>query len=277
MHLGSLYTALASYLEARAHQGRWLLRIDDIDTPRNVPGAAEQIVRDLEIYGLCWDGPIYYQSENLSRYIDIIEQLHARQWLYRCSCSRKLLASLNSDSVIYPGLCRKKPPGDDKPAALRLKAPDISIDFRDRLQGMIQQNLARELGDFIVRRKDNIIAYQLAVVIDDKQQGINDIVRGFDLLDSTPRQIYIQQLLGYDRPSYMHVPLIVDEHGYKLSKQTHAQAVDTANPVQTLFRLLTLLRQNPPADLLQANVGEILEWAIARWDPSRLQKVRAIH
>ncbi len=277
MHLGSLYTALASYLDARSQHGYWLLRIDDIDTPRNIRGASERIIRDLEKFGLHWDERVYYQSENLARYFDIITQLSEQQLLYRCTCSRKSLAALNPHNPVYPGICRHTCPDPAKPAALRLKTEDIEINFADRLQGLIRQNLSRELGDFVVQRKDNIVAYQLAVVIDDYQQGITDIVRGFDLLDSTPRQIFIQQLLGYSRPRYMHVPLIVDEQGVKLSKQTHAEAVDTEKPEKTLYRLLRLLRQDPPKILLKAQVEEILEWAVARWNPQHLKKIRAIH
>ncbi|WP_349432754.1 tRNA glutamyl-Q(34) synthetase GluQRS [Methylomarinum sp. Ch1-1] len=278
LHLGSLYTALASYLDARSHRGLWLLRIDDLDTPRNVPGAAEQIINELQIFGLHWDGPIDYQSEKLADYHHAIDRLLEEQRLYRCSCSRKSLAeATHNQHPIYPGFCRVTPPDANQPAALRIKTDDLMLFFQDRLQGFIQQNLSRELGDFIVQRKDRIVAYQLAVVIDDHQQNITDVVRGYDLLDSTPRQIFIQRLLGYQRLSYMHVPIIVDEQGHKLSKQTHAQAVDTQRPAHTLFLLLKLLKQKPPASLGKANVTEILDWAIAHWQPENLKKVRAIH
>ncbi len=277
MHLGSLYTALASYLDARNRRGRWLLRIDDIDTPRNVNGAAKQIIHDLEIFGLHWDERVYYQSEHLPDYLDVISRLTDSARLYRCTCSRKSLAQLDQEISIYPGICLRRPPDPDRPAAFRLKTEDVEIGFADRLQGTISQNLYREIGDFVVQRKDRIVAYQLAVVIDDYRQQVTDVVRGFDLLDSTPRQIFIHQLLGYRQPNYMHVPLIVDDDGYKLSKQTHAKAVDTEKPAATLFRLLSLLKQNPPDSLRKATVADILEWAVVHWEPRQLKKVRAIH
>ncbi len=255
-----------------------MLRIDDIDTPRNVKGAAQQIADDLEIFGLHWDGDIYFQSDNLHCYRAVIRQLLDERRLYPCTCSRKFLEqATQSGSSVYPGFCRTKTIQPEKPSALRLIADDLIISFTDRLQGPVQQAIARELGDFIVQRKDRIVAYQLAVVIDDYLQNITHVVRGFDLLDSTPRQIFIQRLLGYRQPDYMHVPIIVDRSGLKLSKQTEAPAVDTSRPGTTLFYLLELLRQNPPDTLRKAQITDILTWAIAHWEPENLKKVRAIH
>lgn len=179
-------------------------------------------------------------------------------------------------ATVYPGFCRLTPPSSDQPAALRLKTNHFRIVFQDRLQGTIEQNVEREAGDFIVQRKDRIIAYQLAVVIDDHDQHVTDVVRGADLLDSTPRQICIQQIFAFSRPKYMHMPVMVDRQGVKLSKQTHAPAVDTQNPPAVLFRLLTLLNQHPPDILRKAKVGDILDWAIAHWDPQALHTIRAI-
>lgn len=274
LHLGSLYTALASFLDARKHNGQWLLRIDDIDTPRNVDGSAESIAHDLEIFGLHWDQQIFYQNQSLQPYHSGIDKLVNEQHLYSCICSRKSLLQYPHS---YPGFCRNKVIDQNESHALRIKTRDSILTFQDQLHGNISQNLAENPGDFIVKRKDRIIAYQLAVVIDDFQQNITHVVRGYDLLDSTPRQIYIQKLLGFSNPEYMHVPIIVDHHGDKLSKQTHAEAVNTEKPVETLFLLLTLLKQNPPDILRKATVAEILDWAIAHWNPQKLKKIRAIH
>lgn len=270
MHLGSLYTALASFLDARSRQGRWLLRIDDIDTPRNVEGAGEAILRCLEAFGLHWDGKVYYQSRHLADYQDVLNQLQPQ--LFACRCSRKKLAN----QPIYPGFCRDLGLALEKNCALRLQAPYTNIGFNDALQGRFEQNLAREVGDYVIKRRDGLFAYQLAVVVDDHIQGITHIVRGADLLDSTPRQIYTQNLLGYATPHYMHLPLIVDDEGNKLSKQTLAAPVEAAQPAETLFAVLALLRQQPPADLQRAPLAELLQWAIAHWQPERLKKTRAI-
>lgn len=278
LHLGSLYTALAGFLDARKHNGQWLLRIDDLDTPRNVFGAVESIIHDLESFGLHWDQQIFYQSQSLHHYHSGIDQLLNGQQLYPCTCTRKSLAeaTLNNPHT-YPGFCRNKRIAQNEPHALRIKTYDATLSFHDQLQGDVSQDLSKDPGDFIVKRKDRIIAYQFAVVIDDFQQHITRVVRGYDLLDSTPRQLFIQQLLSYSSPEYMHVPVIVDQHGTKLSKQTHAEAVNTEKPAETLFLLLTLLKQNPPDNLRKATVADILDWAVAHWNPQKLKKIRAIH
>jgi glutamyl-Q tRNA(Asp) synthetase len=278
LHLGSLYAALASYLDAKYHQGRWLLRIDDIDTPRNISGAADAILRDLETFGLHWDGPVSYQSQTLPYYETGIQSLLVQKQLYRCNCSRKSLLAANlANPQIYPGFCRDKRINCDGPHALRIKTDKRWILFEDKLQGIIKQQPASDPGDFVIRRKDNIVAYQFAVVIDDHLNKVNHVVRGYDLLESTPRQIFIHHILGYPIPEYMHIPVITDNDGNKLSKQTHAQAVDTDNPTLTLFLLLQLLKQNPPDILRYTSVTEILNWAITHWNPMCLQKIRAIH
>jgi glutamyl-Q tRNA(Asp) synthetase len=277
LHLGSLYTALASYLDARVQRGRWLLRIDDIDTPRNMPGAADGILATLEAYGLHWDGPVFYESEHLADYEQALFKLQQSGLLYNCTCSRKMLAELPGRHDIYPGLCRNRaavPFG--RPCALRIKSDDRDIFFDDRLQGAIRQNLADEHGDFILKRKEGIVSYQLACVIDDYLQGVTHAVRGFDLVDSTPKQIYLQQLLGLPTPSYSHVPLIIDSQGYKLSKQTLAEAVTMQDTHATLFKLLELLKQKPPVSLKQASCREMLEWAVQHWSPEALIKIHSI-
>lgn len=226
----------------------------------------------LQRFGLHWDGAVYYQSRHLDAYQRILTQLQQQQWLYACHCSRKTLGHV----PVYPGNCRDAGFAFSEPSAWRLKIQDIQIEFDDPLQGMISQSLAHEHGDFIVRRKDNIVAYQFAVVIDDYLQQINHVVRGVDLLDSTPKQRYLQQLLDYPEPHYMHLPLIVDNQGNKLSKQTLAAPVDDEQPESTLFLLLQMLQQNPPSSLRNVPIAAQLEWAIAHWQPLALKKIRAI-
>ncbi|WP_081917875.1 tRNA glutamyl-Q(34) synthetase GluQRS [Methylobacter sp. BBA5.1] len=279
LHFGSLYTALAGFLQARSQQGKWLLRIDDLDTPRNAQGSIDHILKTLEIFGLHWDDTVYYQSQHLDVYKDTLHELMENRLVYACTCSRKTLAEANPAQTrpdIYPGICRDKMPPPRTPHSLRIKTDNRIISFQDELQGLISQNLAEQHGDFILKRKDGIIAYQFAVVIDDCRQYINHIVRGFDLLDSTPKQIYLQQQLGLPSLQYMHVPIIIDTQGYKLSKQTLAQAVDLKAPHKLIFELLTLLKQQPPDELKGVEAIELLDWAIAHWDPTPLEKLRAI-
>jgi glutamyl-Q tRNA(Asp) synthetase len=277
LHLGSLYTALASYLDARACQGLWLLRIDDIDTPRNVAGAADSILATLDAYGLHWDGPVFYESRHLDDYEQALSELQRSGLLYPCTCSRKSLAERPGRHDIYPGICRNRtafPTGE--PYALRVRSDGREIVFDDRLHGRIRQNLAGAHGDFILKRKEGIMSYQLACVIDDHRQGVTHVVRGFDLVDSTPKQIYLQQLLGLPTPSYLHVPIIVDSHGCKLSKQTLAEAVTMRNTAAVMFRLLELLKQKPPAQLSGASCPEMLRWAVQNWNPEPLIRTQAI-
>ncbi|MDD1622208.1 MAG: tRNA glutamyl-Q(34) synthetase GluQRS [Methylococcaceae bacterium] len=273
LHLGSLYTALASFLDARRHNGRWLLRIDDLDTPRNVPGAVPAILECLRRFNLHWDGEVYYQSQHIDDYFDAVARLQGQIRLYHCVCSRKRLAAYPE---VYPGFCRDRQTTDDSEYALRVKTDDETLSFEDRIQGTIRENPALQHGDFIIKRKDGIIAYQLAVVVDDHLQGVNQVVRGFDLLDSTARQVFLHDLLDYPVPEYMHVPIIVDSQGCKLSKQTRAEAVDENDPAATLILLLDWLKQKPPASLRHAAIPDILDWAIENWQPQRLKKIRAI-
>jgi glutamyl-Q tRNA(Asp) synthetase len=277
LHLGSLFTALASYVHARHHQGKWLLRIDDLDTPRNRNGSATAILKCLETFGLHWDSSVYYQSQHLDDYHYFLEKLTQNQLTYRCNCSRKSLVEMfpgdtpENKNNIYPGICRNKSIPSDTPHAIRLKTEPCNLSFQDELQGLISHNLAEQHGDFILKRKDGIIAYQFAVVVDDYLHDANHIVRGCDLLEETPKQIHLQQILGFPIPAYMHVPVIVDQHGYKLSKQTLATAVDTRSPNKTLFDLLVLLKQNPPDKLNGAKVIELLDWAITNWRADTLR------
>lgn len=271
---------MASFLDARAHQGKWLLRIDDLDTPRNKAGSADAVLTTLAAFGLHWDGGVYYQSQHLDDYESYLAKLQAKQVTYRCNCSRKSLAELSAEGSklgIYPGICRNKTIPADESHAIRLKTQSTALEFQDGLQGLISRNLAVQDGDYILKRKDSIIAYQFAVVIDDYLQGINRVVRGCDLLVETPKQIYLQQLLGFSTPTYQHVPVIVDQQGYKLSKQTLATAVDTQVPNRALFNLLVMLKQKPPDDLLGATVDELLKWAVVNWRPGVLALCCAIN
>lgn len=270
LHFGSLYTALASFLQARSQQGLWLLRIDDLDTPRNRKGSADSILKTLDSFGLHWDDSVVYQSQYLDVYHEILDNLVKDKLIYPCTCSRKTL------TAIYSGVCRDKRTLPKSPYSQRIKTDNCFIAFKDELQGLISHNLSEQHGDFILKRKDQIIAYQFAVVIDDDRQCINHVVRGYDLLDSTPRQIYLQQVLGLVTPDYMHVPVIMDEQGNKLSKQTLATAVDVKKPDAVIFELLTLLKQNPPSELQHAPSTELLRWAIEHWNPALLKNCRAI-
>lgn len=272
LHLGSLLTALASYLDARAHQGQWLVRIDDVDPYRARRGADDRILFSLEALGLCWDGPVARQSQRLERYRIALSTLAERGLVYPCICSRKTLADL-SNPGIYPGTCRNRPPiAQPDGHALRLLVPDQTIRFEDRAQGPVVQNLAREVGDFILFRRDQAFAYHLATAVDDADQGITDIVRGHDLLKSTPRQIHLQNLLALPTPRYAHTPILVDSSGCKLSKRTLAPEAETRFPGKILCRLLNWLRLEPPDELMEAPPVDILDWAIPRW---RLDPLRA--
>lgn len=265
---------MASFLHARSRQGKWLLRIDDSDTFRNTQGATECIIDTLHYFGLYEDGEIAFQSKNLSTYHSSITQLLKQQQTYPCVCTRKALAA--NKSAIYPGNCHNIQLKKNQPYALRIKSKQIKISFEDELQDNFTHQIAQQSGDFIIKRKDEIVAYQLAVVIDDYLQKITHVVRGVDLLDSTPKQIYLQQLLEFPTPKYCHLPIIVDRDGCKLSKQAFAQPVTKENPHKTLFFLLKLLKQNPPERLKTASVKEINNWGIEHWNANPLKKIRAI-
>jgi len=268
LHFGSLVAAVGSYLDARSHQGDWLVRIEDIDPPREVPGAADDILRVLEALGMEWNGPVIYQSQHLAHYTPVLEKLKDAGRLYPCACTRREIADSavrTEQGAVYPGNCRKGLPPGRKERALRMRVDNTRIEFRDRLQGVVSQHLGNEVGDFIVRRADSLVAYQLAVVIDDEGQSISHVVRGSDLLDSTPRQIYLQQQLGLHTPSYLHLPAAVDDKGDKLSKQTCAQGVEGKERNALLLDVLNFLNQQPPALLVNASLEELWQWAISNW------------
>ncbi len=271
LHAGSLVAALASYLDARANHGRWLLRIEDIDEARTIAGAAEDIIQTLAAFGMRSDGEILWQSTRKIRYSDAFDKLGSA--VYACACSRKEIAdsrvTLAADgAVIYPGTCRTGLAPGRTPRAWRVRVPAATdphalIQFDDRWQGLISENLAEHVGDFVLKRADGFWAYQLAVVVDDAEQGVTDIVRGADLLESTARQIYLQQLLGFRTPRYLHVPAVMNDRGEKLSKQTGAQPLDVRNPINALMEaaehLGLTLSHTPSA------VDEFWSLAIPAW------------
>lgn len=273
LHFGSLMAALASYLDARAVGGRWLLRMEDLDPPREIPGAQTAILTALENYGFEWDGCMIRQSERQEAYADGVRQLLERHLAYPCNCSRKELAG----QAVYPGYCRNRSDlPRDGDVAIRLKVPQQDITFTDRVQGVFSQNLERDVGDFVIRRRDGLFAYQLAVVLDDGWQGVTDIVRGADLLDSTPRQLYLQRLLGLPQPRYLHVPLIVQPDGQKLGKRYRSPPLEARQASPLLLRALHALGQQPDKALLGARPREIMDWAIANWDSERIPRVQTL-
>ena len=278
LHFGSLVAAVASFLDARSRGGEWLVRMEDLDPPREVPGAAVDILRTLERFGLAWDGAVQYQSARLDAYNDAIDRLRATCSVYGCACSRREIADSSLPGIegpVYPGTCRVGMPVGRSERALRVRTDDAAIAFEDRWQGKIECALARDIGDFVVRRADGLIAYQLAVIVDDAAQGITDVVRGADLLYSTPRQLYLQRLLGIVSPRYAHLPAAVDANGEKLSKQTGATAV-AAEPVSPLLRrALLFLGQDAPMELEQGGLDDVWRFAIARWDDRRVPRARS--
>lgn len=268
LHFGSLVAAVASFLDARAAGGRWLLRMEDLDRPRCEPGAADTILRQLEAYGLHWDGAVIQQSQRDDAYAAALDALKARGAVYPCACTRSQLAQAprnREGEILYPGTCRNGLPPGTIARAWRVRVPDVSARFHDRIQGDLEQNLARDVGDFIVKRADGLFAYQLAVVVDDAFQGITHVVRGADLLWNTPRQIYLQGLLGLPTPVYAHVPLITNAAGQKLSKQTLAPALPEAGRGAVLALALAVLGHPPPPELNDAGPAELLAWAGAHW------------
>ncbi len=267
LHLGSLFTALASYLQSRAHHGAWLLRIDDLDMERVVPGAADRILRTLERFGLFWDGQVTYQSLNIEAYQQAIDTLREKGLLFACTCSRKTLVDFRR----YPGICTGQSRSRQEPHALRLLSGNRVVTVHDRLQGDYRQDFSAEVGDFIVRRRDGVHAYHLATVVDDAAAGVTEVLRGVDLLESTPRQMLLQSALDLPTPDYLHVPVLIDSTGTKLSKQTGAKAVDDTRPAAILYVLLGLLGHPPPLELQHAPVSALLEWAISAWHTKNLR------
>ena len=277
LHAGSLVAALASYLDARAHNGQWLIRIEDLDEARTVAGAAELMINTLAAFGMQSDGEIVWQSQRKGFYQQAFDSLAAH--VYPCSCSRKEITDSRSGlaadgAAIYPGTCRAELTHGRVPRAWRLRVPVMkTIEFTDRMQGHLREHLATAVGDFVLKRADGFWAYQLAVVVDDARQGITDVVRGADLLGSTARQIYLQQLLGLPTPRFMHVPVVVNAAGEKLSKQTGAQSLNVTQPLAELLMAahsLGLVLQPAAANSLQA----FWDAAIPAWSKLRGSQIK---
>ena len=275
LHFGSLVAALGSYLEAKFNGGDWLVRIEDLDWQREAPGAATGILKTLEQLGMEWDGEVVYQSDRTHIYQEALSILQTMNLIYPCTCSRKEIADssiVSSQGLIYPGTCRNKHthPSLSEAHALRICTHDDPIEFTDMLNGIHSQRLLREIGDFVLRRADGMFAYQLAVVVDDAQQHITHVVRGADLLSSTPRQIYLQQLLGYSTPQYLHLPIVTNAMGEKLSKQTHAAPIDVTNGLQQLVDAVRFMGQTPPAEITEGSISSFWQWAFKNWQQSRI-------
>lgn len=256
LHFGSLVTAAASYLDARANNGEWLVRMEDVDTARTVPGAAEDILRTLDGFGFEWDGPVVLQSQRTHLYEHALLRLCERDYAYRCGCSRKEWAE---QGMRCSGTC-----GCRELSAWRVRTALETVCFNDRRQGRFCQNIQQEVGDFVVQRSDGLFSYQLAVVVDDTQQGITDVIRGADLLDSTPRQIWMQRLSGYKTLRYLHVPVVTNERGEKLSKQSLAIPVEASKAVRQLRVALRFLGQ---VEVEGATAKELWKSARERWKP----------
>jgi len=269
LHLGSLVTAVASWIDARAAGGEWLVRMEDIDTPRVRPGAADSILATLERFGLHWDGPILWQSQRGEAYSEALQRLTSAGLLYPCSCTRKeIVDSVTGEAGAVPGrylgTCASGLMPGRQARSWRVRVePGVSC-FQDRMQGRQCQDVAATVGDFILRRADGLFAYQLAVTVDDAAQGITHVVRGDDLLEATHRQIRLRRLLGFPEPRYLHVPVVKDSTGAKLSKHNHAEAL-SARASAHLMAALEFLGHHPPAGLEQATPDEMLRWGVEHW------------
>ncbi|MFK8067495.1 MAG: tRNA glutamyl-Q(34) synthetase GluQRS [Gammaproteobacteria bacterium] len=272
LHFGSLVAAIASYLNAKSRGGQWLIRIDDLDSDRNVQGASEDILKTLEKFGLFWDGNVLYQSDQIDIYNDAIDELSREELIYPCICTRKKIGNNP-----YSGTCRTRLYSSTTTSSLRMITENKILKFHDVKQGIFKQNIEKEVGDFIVKRSDGYIAYHLANVVDDQIQGITEVVRGADLLDSTPRQIYLQKKLGYSQPEYLHLPVAVDQEGLKLSKSNGSLAIKNSSAPQNRSELicnsLSFLGQSPPESLKMENVDVCIEWGISNWNVSKIPEL----
>ena len=271
LHFGSLIAALGSYLQAKSQHGTWQVRIDDIDPPREVPGAPQDILETLQAYQLYWDGDVIYQSHRSAAYEKILSRLTQQQLCYACSCTRK---TIKQQGGIYLGNCRHKQL-DVNGNALRISIQKLNkpiTHFYDQLQGDIYLNNNEANEDFIIKRKDGLYAYNLAVVIDDLNQGITEVVRGSDLLATTGKQIALYQLLGAQVPRYVHLPVAITSPGKKLSKQNHAMAIDKKDPIPTLLQALAFLGHSVPLEVDTSSCAKILEWAIQNWSQKNIPK-----
>ena len=274
LHLGSLLAAVGSFLDARHHHGRWLVRIEDLDTPRVVPGSADRILRTLEGFGLHWDGDVIYQSQRIPVYVAALNQLESAGYTFQCSCSRRELVGNEDDG--YPGTCRNGPTRSGIPTSTRFRvADDPVVLFDDRVQGNCRFSTP-ELGDIVIKRKDGIIAYQLAVTVDDAAQHVSHVVRGADLLPSTAWQIALQKALSLPSPSYAHLPLVVEQTQEKLGKSRHSVPVEAALASGYLTTVLHMLNHPPPPEFEHDTPARLLAWAARNWNLKAFAGVRSV-
>jgi glutamyl-Q tRNA(Asp) synthetase len=279
LHFGSMVAAVGSFLQARKIGGVWLVRMEDLDPPREVPGAADDILRTLEAFGLHWDSAVVYQSRRGAQYKEALENLKAQGALYPCACSRREIADSSVhgvDGPVYPGTCRNGIATGRNPRAWRVKVDGEKVEFNDAIQGRQSRNLAQDFGDFIVQRADGFFAYQLAVVIDDAEQRITEIVRGADLIESTPRQIHLQRLLNLPTPNYLHLPVALNAQGERLSKQTLAAPLDPARPLPALHQIMRFLGQEVPKELAEGRIEDFWQWAVRNWKVERVPRVAGL-
>ncbi len=276
LHFGSLVAAVASYCDAKANGGQWLVRMEDLDKPREVAGAADNILQTLDDFGLQWDGEVAYQSQRTGLYENALDTLKQKGLAYPCQCSRKTIQAnatqTGIEGAIYPKTCINSPVPASNNTAWRMKTAGQTITVNDAVLASETQTIDQLFGDFVVKRADQLFSYQLAVVVDDAEQNISHVVRGADLWQSSSRQILLQQALNTPTPKYAHVPIIVNEQGQKLSKQTLAKPIDSKDASRLLFEVFTLLNQQPPEMLKGTNQKEILAWGVARWKVSALPK-----
>lgn len=273
LHFGSLLAAVASYLDAKSNEGLWLVRMEDLDPPREPVGTADLILQQLHDFSMQWDSDVLYQSDRLGIYQEILEQLQKEELCFPCDCTRgqiKLMANA------YDGSCRRKKDLPKQEYALRVKVEDITIDINDLIQGNYSQNLATDVGDFVILRKDGLFAYQLAVVADDEYQNISHVIRGMDLLDSTPRQVFLQQKLNYRQLQYGHIPIVINDSGQKLSKQHFAAPINSSEACTLLVKALGYLGQKPDKELLLETPEKILQWGSENWDIQAVPKLATI-
>ena len=279
LHFGSLIAAVGSFLEAKSRNGEWLVRVDDLDPPREEPGASDDILRTLEACRMEWDGDIIYQSTRREAYHAALHSLRGLGLIYPCACSRREIADSaveGIDGPVYPGTCRNGLPPHRSARVWRVRTDKQLVEFIDALQGCVAQRLEINVGDYVLYRADQVYAYQLAVVVDDAEQGITDVVRGADLLSSTPRQLYLQKLLRYPTPKYLHLPVALNSAGEKLSKQTLAPAVNKAEALLWLWQVLRFLGQKPPEELMRGTIDDFWKWAISHWQANNIPKARAL-
>jgi glutamyl-Q tRNA(Asp) synthetase len=279
LHFGSIVAAVGSYVEARTHGGEWHVRIDDLDPPRVVPGAVDSILRCLEQLGFEWDGPVIYQSQRAPAYHAALHQLRQHGMVYPCACSRKEIAEhavMGVEGPVYPGTCRDAMPPGREARAVRLRTAGARVAFDDAVLGPQERDIEREAGDFVLYRADGVFAFHLASAVDDGELRMTDIVRGADLLESSARQIYVLRLLGLPVPRYAHLPIAVNASGEKLSKQTHAEAIDPRDPGRVLVPALRFLGQAPPEELYGENSRVLWNWATTNWRLARVPQVRAV-